>query len=89
MTRTKAELLKAAAETEAMLAKIGPTAEWENTLDLASIGQISMEIEESETALRAAVAEARSNGRSWGQIGLSLGVSKQAARERFGERVTR
>lgn len=31
-----------------------------------------------------AVAMARASGRSWGEIGAALGVSRQAARERFG-----
>jgi hypothetical protein len=31
------------------------------------------------------VAKARANGRTWTQIAAVLGVTKQAARERFGE----
>jgi hypothetical protein len=31
------------------------------------------------------VARARANGRSWGEIGIALGISRQAARERFAE----
>lgn len=34
-------------------------------------------------ALRRAVAEARANGESWGTIGMVLGVSRQAAQQRF------
>ncbi len=33
--------------------------------------------------LRNAVAEARANGESWGSIGMVLGVSRQAAQQRF------
>jgi hypothetical protein len=33
--------------------------------------------------LRAAVAQARANGESWGTIGMVLGVSRQAAQQRF------
>ena len=33
--------------------------------------------------LRQAVAEARANGESWGTIGMVLGVSRQAAQQRF------
>ena len=33
--------------------------------------------------LRRAVAEARSNGESWGTIGMVLGISRQAAQQRF------
>ena len=33
--------------------------------------------------LRSAVAEARANGESWGTVGMVLGVSRQAAQQRF------
>lgn len=33
------------------------------------------------------VQEARSNGRTWDQIAMVLGTTKQAARERFGQGV--
>ena len=33
--------------------------------------------------LRRAVAEARTNGESWGTIGMILGVTRQAAQQRF------
>lgn len=33
--------------------------------------------------LRQAVADARANGESWGTIGMVLGVSRQAAQQRF------
>ena len=33
--------------------------------------------------LRRAVAASRSNGESWGTIGMVLGVSRQAAQQRF------
>lgn len=42
--------------------------------------------DEADTAaehLRQAVAEARANGESWGTIGMVLGVSRQAAQQRF------
>lgn len=42
--------------------------------------------EEAATAdLRRAVAQARANGESWGTIGMVLGVSRQAAQQRFRE----
>jgi len=39
----------------------------------------------SDLGLADRVAQARANGRTWTQIGAVLGVSRQAARERFGE----
>lgn len=56
----------------------------EDPVDLRRIGAASLAIEEAEAELRAAVQGARANGRSWGFIGLVLGVSKQAAQQRFG-----
>lgn len=39
---------------------------------------------EAEDGLRKAVAAARAYGYSWVMIGASLGVSRQAAQQRFG-----
>jgi hypothetical protein len=52
--------------------------------DLRRIGEAADAVERARDALAQAVASARSHGRSWGQIGMVLGVSRQAARERFG-----
>lgn len=52
--------------------------------DLRRISQADAAIGAAREELAAAVAAARDNGRSWGAIGMVLGVSKQAARERFG-----
>lgn len=38
------------------------------------------------TLLRQAVASARAEGHSWAAIGTELGMSRQAAQQRFGER---
>lgn len=40
-----------------------------------------------EARVRELVARARANNRSWGEIGIALGVSRQAARERFTEKI--
>jgi len=42
-------------------------------------------VEAAKAALEAAVTSARAGNRSWNQIALSLGVSRQAARQRFGD----
>jgi hypothetical protein len=41
--------------------------------------------DESHTKLREAVAAARASGLSWQLIGTTLGVSRQAAQQRFKE----
>ena len=53
--------------------------------DLRRIGLAAKDVERAKTELAEAVAAARTNGRSWGFIGLVLGVSRQAAQQRFGE----
>lgn len=40
---------------------------------------------QAEGELRAAVAEARAAGDTWDAIGIALGVSRQAAYQRFGK----
>ena len=66
--------------------------EWANTLtaddfedasDLRDIAETAETIKAAEAQLRARVELSRAKGRTWGEIGVSLGVSKQAARERF------
>lgn len=37
-----------------------------------------------EQATRAAVMGARVDGRTWGEIGAALGITRQAAQQRFG-----
>ena len=57
--------------------------EVQDAADLRSIAILVDRLADDEADLRAAVAQARTNGKSWGQIGVALGVSRQAAHERF------
>jgi hypothetical protein len=88
MPRTREQLQKALADTEAWLDQLdpetlaSPEAEAE---DLRAIGQALHAVAASDLRLADEVAKARASGRTWTQIGAVLGVSKQAARERFGE----
>ncbi len=61
--------------------------EAEDVSDLAAIGQANGSIEDAKDQLLAAVAAARANGRSWTDIAHRLGVSRQAARERWSDAV--
>lgn len=57
------------------------------TVDTAALQAVMMLAEQRtavETQLVAAVGEARARGHSWSQIGLMLGVSKQAAQRKYG-----
>jgi len=87
MPRTRADLDRATADTEAMLDKLDPSttppSAVDDVRDLRRIGVALQEIDTAQDALRSAVATARDNGRSWTDIANVLGVSRQAARQRF------
>lgn len=54
-----------------------------DTDELKAIAQYAALRDRLETALADAVRVARSNGRSWSEIGTMLGVSKQAAQRKY------
>lgn len=58
---------------------------FEATDDLVAVARAADAVEAAKAALEAAVANARARDRSWNQIAMSLGVSRQAARQRFGD----
>jgi hypothetical protein len=85
--RTQEELETAAADFEHWLDELDPAVlddPASRADDLRAITSARDVIAMGERQLALAVAAARSNGRSWGEIGLFLGVTKQAARKRFG-----
>ncbi len=85
MPRTREQLEAAAADAEAWLDSLDPaTTPVEDTADLRAIAAAMNEVAAAEANLSAAVAAARSQGRSWGRIAMVLGVSRQAARQRYG-----
>ncbi len=55
----------------------------EDTEDLTVVAAASATVRADEDRLRQAVIASRAKGRSWNQIGIALGVSRQAARQRF------
>ena len=59
------------------------SAEVEHSDDLRQIAVDSEAGRADEVRLREAVEVARAHGRSWNQIAVALGVSRQAARQRF------
>lgn len=88
MPRTREQLQKALADTEAWLESLDPqtlASPDSDAADLRAIGEALHDVAASDLSLADKVAEARANGRTWTQIGTVLGVTKQAARERFGE----
>jgi 1-deoxy-D-xylulose 5-phosphate reductoisomerase len=59
----------------------------DDTTDLRALAEAVDRVRAGEARVRELVARARANGRSWGEIGIALGVSRQAARERFAEKI--
>jgi hypothetical protein len=85
MPRTRKQLEQAAADAEAWLDSLDPgTTPAEDISDLAAIGAALSKVAAAESGIDAAVAAARANGRSWPRIALVLGISKQAAQQRYG-----
>ena len=58
----------------------------DDTSDLRAIGNLVDAIAQDEMDLAVAVKTARTRGRSWTAIGLALGVTRQAAHDRFARR---
>jgi acyl transferase domain-containing protein len=85
MPRTPEQLKQAAAEAEAWLDSLGDDVHIEDPTDLREIAKTVAEVAAAEERLAELVRAARENGRSWGRIAMALGVSKQAARQRFRE----
>jgi len=59
----------------------------DDTTDLRALAEAVDRVRSGEARVRELVALARANGRSWGEIGIALGVSRQAARERFSDKI--
>ncbi len=85
MTRhTGNETEQAARRFEQLAGTLDPaTVEVEHTDDLREIAAAAEAVRADDARLREAVIFARARGRSWNHIALALGVSRQAARQRF------
>lgn len=81
---TNKEIDQAARRFEQLADSLDPaTAEVEGTDDLREIATAAEVVRADDARLREAVLLARARGRSWNHIALALGVSRQAARQRF------
>jgi hypothetical protein len=89
MRHSDADIERAARRFEDLAEKLDPeTADAERTEDLREIAAASAAMRADEARLREAVESARGRGRSWNDIGVALGVSRQAARQRFSGKVS-
>ncbi|MGH3626341.1 MAG: sigma-70 family RNA polymerase sigma factor [Sciscionella sp.] len=90
MPRSREQIRKAAEDTERWLDSLDPaamSAPEADAHDLRKIGAALGMVAQGELRLAQAVVEARKQGRTWTQIAMVLGVSRQSARERFGQLV--
>jgi hypothetical protein len=73
---------------EALAGDLDPqTAQVEDLAGLRAIAEAAERARRDEALLTERVALARAHGRSWNRIAAALGVSRQAARQRFGGKV--
>ena len=64
------------------------TIRWQEAPELLAVAQVADNVRADEARLRDAVTAARDAGRSWNRIAVALGVSRQAARQRFGDKAS-
>ncbi len=84
MRHTDDEIERAALRFDQLADELDPaTVEVDQTDDLRAIAAVSEAVRVDEARLREAVEVARAHDRSWNQIAVALGVSRQAARQRF------
>lgn len=62
-------------------------ADVDHTPDLRAVAEAADAVNASQARLTEAVAIARAQGRSWTRIALALGVSRQAARQKYAQLV--
>jgi len=88
MRHTDEEIERAAARFEQLAEELDPaSAQVVTTDDLRDVAEAAKAVRDDEAKLREAVELARAHGRSWNHIAVALGVSRQAARQRFADKV--
>ena len=84
---TDEEIERAAERFERLAEDLRPAhVKVHSTDDLRQVAVASDAVRADELRLREAVLSARAHGRSWNQISVALGVSRQAARQRFADK---
>jgi hypothetical protein len=86
LRHTDDEIERAAMRFDQLAAELDPaTADVDDTNDLRVIAAASDAARADQARLQEAVTVARARGRSWNHIAMALGVSRQAARQRFAQ----
>ena len=81
---TDEEIERAAERFERLADQLDPeVARVEGTEDLQAVAAASEAARADEARLHEVVGAARAHGRSWNEIAVALGVTRQAARQRF------
>jgi hypothetical protein len=88
MKHTEAEIEDAARRFERLADDLDPaTVSAEDLTDLRAIAEAAEQVRRDEALVTERVAAARARGRSWNRIAVALGVSRQAARHRFADKL--
>jgi hypothetical protein len=88
MRHTDAEIEEAASRFEQLAENLDPaTAAAEDLSDLRAVAEAADKVRRDEALVTERVAAARARGRSWNKIAVALGVSRQAARHRFADKI--
>ena len=85
---TDEEIAEAAARFERWADSLDPaTVEFTDISELRTIAEAADTLSADEDRLTEAVRAARDRGHSWNRIAIALGVSRQAARQRYADKI--
>jgi hypothetical protein len=88
MRHSDAQIEEAASHFEQLADNLDPaTANVDDLSDLRAVAEAADQVRRDEALVTERVAAARARGRSWNRIAVALGVSRQAARHRFADKV--
>jgi hypothetical protein len=88
LKHAEAEIEDAARRFERLADNLDPAnVTAEDLADLRAIAEAAEQVRRDEALVTERVAAARARGRSWNRIAVALGVSRQAARHRFADKL--
>jgi hypothetical protein len=87
MRHTDEEIEKAAARFEELVDALPDDVELEDVSELRVIAEAADAVRADEARVTEAVSIARARGHSWNRIAGALGVSRQAARQKYAPKV--